>query len=70
MSRTKEHNGESFNGINTSGAARYCGVSEGLLRKFRQNGEGPLYCKVGKKVVYRKRDWDRYLEECLVGWGR
>ena len=53
------------NGVNTSKAATYCGVSEGLLRKFRQNGDGPRYSKLGAKVVYRKKDLDEYLEGCV-----
>ena len=66
MNKYIEMKQEILNGMNTSRAARYCGVLEALLRKFRQNGDGPLYCKVEKKVVYRKDHLDQFLETCLV----
>ena len=66
MDKVSQMDRSMFNGMNTSKAARYCGVSEGLLRKMRQNGDGPRYCKIGAKVVYRKTDLDEYLDGCLV----
>lgn len=64
--KNKQIISKNSNGLDTAKAARYLGVSESLLRKFRQNGGGPRYCKVGTKVVYRIRDLDDYLEKCLV----
>ena len=53
-------------GLNTIQASKYIGVSESLLRKFRQEGGGPKYCKIGSKVVYRIQDLEDFLEDCLV----
>ena len=53
-------------GLNTTQASRYIGVSESLLRKFRQEGSGPKYCKIGSKVVYRIQDLEEFLEKSLV----
>ena len=53
-------------GLNTTQAGKYIGVSESLLRKFRQDGDGPKYCKIGAKVIYRIEDLEDFLEKCLV----
>jgi hypothetical protein len=33
-------------------AARFVGLSESTLAKLRLNGNGPVYCKLGRRVVY------------------
>lgn len=43
-------------------AARYVGLSESTLAKARLNGNGPLYCKLGRRVVYRPTDLDQWLQ--------
>jgi predicted DNA-binding transcriptional regulator AlpA len=43
-------------------AARYVGLSESTLAKLRLNGNGPTYCKLGRRVVYRPEDLDRWLQ--------
>ena len=43
-------------------AARYVGLSESTLAKLRLNGNGPVYCKLGRRVVYRPVDLDQWLE--------
>jgi predicted DNA-binding transcriptional regulator AlpA len=43
-------------------AARYVGLSESTLAKLRLNGNGPVYCKLGRRVVYRPTDLDQWLE--------
>jgi len=43
-------------------AARYVGLSESTLAKLRLNGNGPVYCKLGRRVVYRPVDLDHWLE--------
>jgi predicted DNA-binding transcriptional regulator AlpA len=48
-------------------AARYLGVSEGVLRLWRTRGEGPRHFKAGSKLVrYRRIDLDRWVEERLI----
>ena len=36
------------------------------LAKQRSRGEGPRYLKVGKRVLYRGRDLNQYLDECVI----
>jgi predicted DNA-binding transcriptional regulator AlpA len=43
-------------------AARYVGLSESTLAKLRLNGNGPTYCKLGRRVVYRLADLDAWLQ--------
>lgn len=51
---------ESFN---QKQAACYIGMSTGYLKQKRSDGEGPLYSRVGKRVVYLKKDLDAFLHE-------
>ena len=43
-------------------AARIVGLSESTLAKLRLNGNGPVYCKLGRRVVYRPVDLDQWLQ--------
>lgn len=43
-------------------AARVVGLSESTLAKLRLNGNGPTYCKLGRRVVYRPVDLEEWLE--------
>jgi hypothetical protein len=43
-------------------AARYVGLSVSTLAKLRLNGNGPTYCKLGRRVVYRPPDLDHWLQ--------
>ena len=44
-------------------AARYLGLSKSFLAKARCSGFGPRYCKLGRRVAYRKSDLDAWREE-------
>ena len=48
--------------ISTIEAARIVGLSESTLAKLRLNGNGPVYCKLGRRVVYRLADLDQWLQ--------
>jgi predicted DNA-binding transcriptional regulator AlpA len=50
------------NVITASQAARIVGLSESTLAKLRLNGNGPVYCKLGRRVVYRPKDLEAWLE--------
>jgi hypothetical protein len=52
--------------FNTPTAAKFLGCSEALLRKFRSDGNGPAYSRLGKKIVYPIPELKRYLKEKLV----
>jgi predicted DNA-binding transcriptional regulator AlpA len=43
-------------------AARLVGLSESTLAKMRLNGNGPTYCKLGRRVVYRPTDLGEWLQ--------
>ena len=43
-------------------AARFVGLSESTLAKLRLNGNGPTYCKLGRRVVYRPADLEEWLQ--------
>lgn len=47
--------------LNTKEAAQHAGVSKSYLDKLRVYGGGPLYIKVGARVVYDRVDLDTWL---------
>ena len=48
--------------ISAKVAARYVGLAESTLAKLRLNGNGPVYCKLGRRVVYRPADLEQWLQ--------
>ena len=48
--------------ITAGAAARFVGLSESTLAKLRLNGNGPTYCKLGRRVVYRPVDLKAWLQ--------
>jgi predicted DNA-binding transcriptional regulator AlpA len=48
--------------VTTVEAARLVGLSESTLAKLRLNGNGPIYCKLGRRVVYRLADLEQWLQ--------
>jgi predicted DNA-binding transcriptional regulator AlpA len=48
--------------VTTVEAARLVGLSMSTLAKLRLNGNGPLYIKLGRRVVYRVTDLDQWLQ--------
>lgn len=47
-------------------AASYIGISIKLLQKMRYDGEGPNYARIAGRIVYRREDLDKFVEDCLV----
>lgn len=47
--------------LRTSDAAEYCGSSASTFEKLRLTGGGPVYSKLGRRVVYRVEDLDAWL---------
>ena len=43
-------------------AAPYCGQSKSTFDKYRLTGEGPVFLKLGRSVVYDTRDLDAWLK--------
>jgi predicted DNA-binding transcriptional regulator AlpA len=50
------------NVLTSRDAARMVGLSESTLAKLRLNGNGPSYCKLGRRVVYRPTDLEEWLQ--------
>ena len=47
--------------MRTAEAAAYCGSSASTFEKLRLTGGGPVYSKIGRRVVYRVEDLDAWL---------
>ena len=45
----------------TPEAADYCNSGQSTLEKLRLTGGGPIFIKLGRRVVYRKSDLDDWL---------
>jgi len=43
-------------------AAEYLGVAAQTLYNWRHERRGPNYVKMGRKIVYRQGDLDRFME--------
>lgn len=52
--------------LTTREAAERVRLSEALLERLRQRGEGPLYIKIGRAVRYRDGDLAIWLEQHLA----
>jgi predicted DNA-binding transcriptional regulator AlpA len=42
-------------------AATFLGLAPSTLAKLRLSGNGPAYCKLGRRVVYRREDCEAWL---------
>lgn len=47
--------------LNVDGAATYTGLSVSTLNKLRVFGGGPLFLKLGRRVIYDVADLDAWL---------
>ena len=47
-------------------AALYCSIPIQSLQKKRPHGHGPVYIKDGTKVLYARKDLERYMEQRKV----
>ncbi len=52
--------------MTTIEAAAYVGLKKPTMERFRFLGQGPVYCKLGGAVRYRKKDLDEWLDSRLV----
>ena len=43
-------------------AAIYCSTPVATLQRKRSEGKGPIFIKDGAKVLYARRDLDKYME--------
>lgn len=47
--------------MNEKAAAIYCSTPVATLQRKRSEGKGPVYIKDGAKVLYARKDLDRYM---------
>jgi predicted DNA-binding transcriptional regulator AlpA len=47
-------------------AAKFLGLAISTLAKSRLSGNGPVYCKLGRRVVYRREDLEAWLDSRVV----
>ena len=57
-----EHDTKITRLLNTLEAAAYCGSSASTFEKLRLTGGGPVYSKIGRRVVYRLADLDAWVD--------
>jgi predicted DNA-binding transcriptional regulator AlpA len=48
--------------LSAEAAAKLLGLATSTLAKLRLSGNGPVYCKLGRRVVYRREDLEGWLE--------
>ena len=48
--------------VDEHGAAARLGIAPATLRNIRSQGRGPKYSRVGRRIVYRVRDVESYLD--------
>ncbi|MBV5244331.1 helix-turn-helix domain-containing protein [Mycolicibacterium sp. PAM1] len=49
--------------LGVKAAASFLGISEGTLRYWRHTGQGPTSFKLGRRLVYRREELERWLKE-------
>ena len=49
--------------LRTPEAADYCGLTKSTFDKYRITGEGPVFVKRGRAVIYDLTDLDNWMEE-------
>jgi excisionase family DNA binding protein len=52
--------------MTTAEAADYLRLSKPTLERARVSGDGPLYCKLGGSVRYRRADLETWLQSRLT----
>jgi predicted DNA-binding transcriptional regulator AlpA len=58
---------EGARAINESELARQANISTAVLRKWRREGKGPRFVKLGRLVRYLVRDVNTWLDDQAVG---
>lgn len=48
--------------LRTRSAAAFCGLSKSTFDKYRLTGEGPVFLKLGRSVVYDVADLNIWLD--------
>lgn len=46
-------------------AARHLGIAPKTLANWRSAGKGPRFSRLGRAIVYRLDDLDKFVEQCI-----
>ena len=49
--------------MNAEIAAQYLSISAQTLHNWRHKEKGPIYIKIGGRIIYKKKDLDLYIKE-------
>ena len=49
--------------LRTAAAASYIGLKKSTLEKLRLTGDGPVFSKLGRTVVYNRPDLDQFVTD-------
>lgn len=49
-------------GMRVRDAAKYLGIPENSLNQLRSTGGGPLYMKIGRRILYDVHDLDAWIK--------
>jgi excisionase family DNA binding protein len=52
--------------LTQSEAADYLRLSKRSLERWRVTGDGPAYCKAGRRVLYREADLEAWIASRVV----
>jgi hypothetical protein len=52
--------------LDTIAASAYLRTPKRTLELYRAQGRPPVYCRVGRRVLYRRADLDQFLSDCRV----
>lgn len=52
--------------INEDAAAQLMGIQRNTLTRWRWEGRGPRYCKIGRSVRYRPEDIQAFIARTVV----
>jgi hypothetical protein len=58
-----ERTGPTLRPLTTREAAQRLGVAKGFLEKLRMTGGGPLFLKIGHKVVYERSALEQWVSD-------
>ncbi len=53
--------------MNVAEAGEFLGIHPRTLNNWRSQRRGPIYIKMGGRVVYRRSDLEAYMAACEVG---
>lgn len=52
--------------MSAEAAAQYLGLAKQTLARYRSEGRGPRYSRIGTRITYSRTDLDAYLAAAVV----